>query len=351
MKIASASLQLASTHYASQENSVQERLRVWVGKRPEQAARPVAADAEKVPPPKISDAGYKAHKSDLNDDINHSVDNDPKLALIRSMLEFMTGRRVNLFDPSVLDQPVAAESLPAQGPARDAPPPPPSPSAGYGLEYDYHSSYTETESTSFSASGTVNTADGKTISFSISLSMQRSYHEEQNISVRAGDAQMKDPLVLNFAGNAAELSNTTFKFDLQNDGKLVDMPSLSGSSGFLAFDRNQDGKINNGSELFGPQTGNGFQEFSALDDDQNGWIDENDAAWSDLRIWNKTVDGTDRLQSLKEAGVGALSLAHVATPFDLKDSSNTSLGKILNTGIFLGENGDVGSIQQIDVAV
>jgi len=157
--------------------------------------------------------------------------------------------------------------------------------------------------------------------------------------------------VLNFAGTAAQLTDQRFKFDLDSDGKTEDINFVTGGSGFLAFDRNGDGRINDGSELFGARSGDGFAELAALDDDGNGWIDENDAAFDKLRLWSKDAAGEDRLLTLREANVGALSLARVATPFDLKDGGNALLGQIRASGVFLQEDGRAGTMQQVDLTV
>jgi hypothetical protein len=180
--------------------------------------------------------------------------------------------------------------------------------------------------------------------------MSRSYHEESDVTLRLGDAARKtDPLVLNFSGTAAQLSDQRFAFDLNADGSTEQINVLAPGSGFLVLDRNQDGKINNGSELFGPTTNNGFAELAKLDDDKNGWIDENDAAFKQLQVWRRDSSGQDQLQSLAAAGVGAIALSHVDTPFALKTNANELLGQIRTSGIFLQENGAAGTIQQIDL--
>ena len=116
--------------------------------------------------------------------------------------------------------------------------------------------------------------------------------------------------------------------DLDADGDKENINFATGGSGFLALDRNGDGKINDGSELFGATSGDGFADLATLDSDHNGWIDENDAAYTQLRVWTKDSAGNDQLSTLKQANVGAINLSSVATPFDLKDSSNALLGQI-----------------------
>ena len=180
--------------------------------------------------------------------------------------------------------------------------------------------------------------------------MARQYREDSSVSLRLGDAARQvDPLVLNFSGNAAQLSDQRFAFDLDARGGQEQIASLAPGSGFLVFDRNGDGVANDGSELFGPTSGDGFSELAALDGDGNGWIDEGDAAFGQLRVWTPDASGKGELATLAAAGVGALSLTHVATPFDLKTDDNQMLGQIRSTGIFLQENGSAGTMQHVDL--
>lgn len=346
MRITSANLQMAATHAASQRHAVSESLRMWVGReRPDFEGRGAApAPASQVD---ISDAAKAAQGSEARaaDKDRDPAESDPRLLLIRAMLEFLTGRKIKVFDARELGPDQPAPEPPGSG--RQAPP-----AAGYGVEYDYRETYSETEKTTFSASGMVRTADGREIRFTVDLAMERSYQEESRTSLRLGDVpQRKDPLVLNFAGTAAQLTDTRFRFDLDADGQADSINFVAPGSGFLVLDRNGDGKANDGSELFGPATGNGFAELSRLDDDRNGWIDENDRAYQDLRVWTKDAGGNDHLASLAEAQVGAISLLQVSTPFDIKDESNRTQGQIRSSGVFLQENGKAGTIQQVDLSV
>ncbi|HQV09129.1 MAG TPA: hypothetical protein PLL04_08230, partial [Thauera sp.] len=221
---------------------------------------------------------------------------------------------------------------------------------GFGMEYDFSATYTESEHMSFSAAGVVRTADGAEIRFELGFAMARSYTESVSFSLRAGDQRLKDPLVLDFGGPAAALSDVRFDFDLDGDGRNEQLPLLGGS-GFLAFDRNSNGRIDDGRELFGPASGDGFAELAALDEDGNGWIDEADGAWSQLRLWSPDAEGKGRLQSLTEAGVGAFYLGRVDTAFGLKDAANDTQGLMRASSIYLREDGGVGTVSQVDLRV
>lgn len=192
------------------------------------------------------------------------------------------------------------------------------------------------EQTTFHAEGSIVTAGGRAISFRAELTLSR---EDIRIE-QSGGANATDPLVLNFGGVRASLLDSQVEFDLNSDGVMERMPELDSSSGFLFIDRNSDGMATNGGELFGPTTGDGFQELAALDDDANGWIDEGDAVFGQLRVW---LQGGDSVWTLSELGVGALYASSVATPFSLDG------GVIRSSGVYLNEDGRAGTIQQVDL--
>src|SRR6185436_3680029 len=103
-----------------------------------------------------------------------------------------------------------------------------------------------------------------------------------------------------FDNATTTLGGRRISFDLDLDGTKDNLTLPTQGSAFLAIDRNHNGQIDDGHELFGPNTGNGFEELAALDDDGDGWLDEDDAAFADLRVW----DGTGKPRTLAEAGVG-----------------------------------------------
>ena len=267
--------------------------------------------------------------------------------MVRDLIERMTG---------VVAQITTLPSEPALAAAEFAPASPsPAPqaarSAGFGLVVEQHTVLEESEHTQFAAEGIVRTADGQEVRFTLQLDMQRSYREETWSSLRLGDAAVPvDPLVINFDGTAAELQDLRFAFDLDGDGQTENVPLLAGNRGYLALDRNQNQRIDNGLELFGPATGQGFAEL-AQHDDGNGWIDENDAVFSQLRVWTPSADGTGPLRTLQDMGVGALHLASADSPFALRGEHNSALGAVRSTSIYLREDGGAGTVQQIDLVV
>lgn len=214
--------------------------------------------------------------------------------------------------------------------------------SGSYQEIQYHF---EEEETKFYSEGTVKTADGRSISFDIEATMSRRFEEYAKVQIDYRKAAMVDPLVINLADNTAEVKEQKFLFDIDADGELDNISILSELCGFLALDKNEDGKINDGSELFGTKSGDGFRDLAVFDMDGNGWIDENDPIFNKLRIWTKTADGRDKLVGLGVAGVGAIYLGNLSTEFTMEGA------QIRKTGIYLKENGEVGTVQHVDFAV
>lgn len=211
--------------------------------------------------------------------------------------------------------------------------------------------YFEAEQTDFATEGKVVTASGKEITFQVEVSMSRSFYEETASFLDMSAVKLTDPLVINLDTETASVSDQKFYFDLDADGHAEQISRLNAGSGFLALDKNGDGVINDGSELFGTASGNGFADLAKYDQDGNGWIDEADEIFDKLLIWQKDENGKDVLRGLGAAGVGAIYLGNVNTEFSLNSQvDNKTNAMVRQTGMFLYENGAAGTVQQIDLA-
>ncbi|MFN8524785.1 MAG: hypothetical protein U0821_16945 [Chloroflexota bacterium] len=374
MRIESSSLNFASRHDLVQRTEKRETLRAWVGdRRPDferseraggaergaddvrEARRALLREAAEPPRrvhhhPPVSAADQVTAKAKTDaEEANQEIDGDSKLQVLIALIERTTGHRIRRvkLEAATADAP----KLEGVDSAAAANTPAPPPRQGWGVEYDSVTRVAEHEQTTFAAEGVVKTADGKEIKLNLDLQMTRDYVSEERVSIRAGDAVRKDPLVINYGGSAAELLAGKTEFDVDADGKADQIATLQPGSAYLALDLNGDGAINDGSELFGTKSGDGFADLARYDDDHNGWIDEGDAVFSRLKLWNQAAGGTSSLQSIQAQQIGAIYLGRQATPFELKDANNQSLGAVRSTGIFLRENGSVGSVQQIDLTV
>ncbi|WP_419570583.1 hypothetical protein [Rheinheimera sp.] len=188
--------------------------------------------------------------------------------------------------------------------------------------------------------GSASFSDGTEVSWSISFEMS---YQEFSYSERV-EQPMQDPLVLSMNGQPAELTDQTSAFALTAQQSSI--RHLAYDQYYLAADHNDNGQVDNGTELFGPQSGQGFAELAQHDDDLNGWIDQNDRIWSALNLWRPG----DGLYSMKHAGVMALNLNTVATPFTLRQGDQV-MGQLQRSAVFLTEEKQAGLLQQIDISV
>lgn len=209
----------------------------------------------------------------------------------------------------------------------------------------------EMENTAFQTTGVARTKDGREINFGVTVEMSRAFCAEFE-SFTQEDYVVTDPLMINLDSNVANITDMKFMFDIDADGQKEEVSLAGKGSGFLALDKNGDGKINDGSELFGTKSGDGFKDLAAYDEDGNGWIDEADSIFKKLKVWSKDENGKDILISLKKADVGAIYLGNANTEFSMKSGIENQTDAIIRkTGIYLKESGGAGTVQHVDLAV
>jgi hypothetical protein len=206
------------------------------------------------------------------------------------------------------------------------------------------------ESMTFKANGKITTEEGREIKFSLNSQMAQSF-EFNSFIERSEGLVLRDPLVVSFDQQPAQMSLEKIQFDLEADQVLEEIPLWRSGSGYLALDRNDNGRIDDGSELFGTQSGDGFADLRAYDEDQNGWIDENDAVFAQLKVWHQTGEGLQQLDGLLEVGIGAIYLDAVKSDYHYRDAQLNPTAKIQQSSVMLMEDGRVGTVQQIDLSV
>ncbi|MEC3863369.1 calcium-binding protein [Mesobacterium sp. TK19101] len=129
-----------------------------------------------------------------------------------------------------------------------------------------------------------------------------------------------DPLVIDLDGDGLEtlsIYQSGVHFDMGDDLFGERTGWLKGDDGFLVRDVNDNGRIDDVSEMFGGQTGRGFDDLAVFDQaahggNGDGRITAADAIWSDLLIWrDSNEDGvTDdgELLTLDQLGIVSFDL-------------------------------------------
>ena len=136
------------------------------------------------------------------------------------------------------------------------------------------------------------------------------------------------PLILDLDGDGIETQSIRngVQFDIYGTGEKVQTGWVSGGDGLLVLDRNGDGSINGGGELFGEATvlsngdkaKTGYEALADLDSNADGVISQGDTAFDQLQVW---VDGNSdgisqagELFALKDLGITELNLNAISTP-------------------------------------
>ena len=223
-------------------------------------------------------------------------------------------------------------------------------SDGLSVRFSRYRYVSEDQSSLIVSSGVINLEDGRELNFNLYFNRARESELSVQQSFSVEVRPVTDPLVVNFAADSVALSSDAFFFDLNADGEQEKIAGLKSGSGFLVLDLNANGEIDDGTELFGPQTGSGFGELARYDDDGNRWIDEQDPVFSQLKVWVDAGSAHQRLMTLSEVGIGAIYLGSTGDHFDLVSNQGMLLGRTKAAGIMLMENGEVKTVQEIDLA-
>ncbi|MDG9785151.1 hypothetical protein N7408_28495, partial [Pseudomonas otitidis] len=174
----------------------------------------------------------------------------------------------------------------------------------------------------------------------------------QNFNSANSFVQRRDPLSLDLDGDGIETvgTNTGITFDFDGDGLKTGTGWVKGDDGFLVLDRNGNGQIDNGGELFGVDTvkangqkaTDGFDALRDFDSNGDGVFDAKDAQFANVRVWQDTnQDGiaqAGELKTLAEHNIVAINLDSTA-------SNQTSNGNLISaTGTFIRGDGTQGNV-------
>jgi len=171
---------------------------------------------------------------------------------------------------------------------------------------------------------------------------------------------MGDPLVLDLADDGFQFSapEAGVEFDLHGHGQ-VQTAWVGAGDALLAIDRNMNGLIDDGSELFGEAvaldgsvSANGFQALALVDEraqggNGNGKVDAGDRLFRKLRLWSDTnrdgVSQESELTTLTQSGIVELSLASTADLSNVDGHGN----QLALQGTFQRKNGKTGKMVDV----
>lgn len=225
----------------------------------------------------------------------------------------------------------------------------------WGISVNRKVEYYQKNSIEFHTTAKIKTSDNKNIDFNVSFAFSKEFREVHEEQIDLSSNNFIDPLIINYKGDIKSFDNIStnlrFSFDLNDDEEIERIPLVKDGSGFLALDKNANGRIDSGSELFGTKSGNGFADLKKYDKDENDWIDENDDIFHNLRIWEKTESGEDNLITLAQAGIGAIYLASVNSDFDYHATLQDKIAHLKQSSFYLKENGQPGLITGVDFIV
>lgn len=143
--------------------------------------------------------------------------------------------------------------------------------------------------------------------------VSRKEQEQASLSIsRSEEVQQADPLALDLNGDGLQTTgvNHGILFDINGDGSKEQVSFVSGGDAFLAYDRNGNGVIDSGKELFGDNNGyvHGFAELTAYDENKDGKIDAADAIYDKLQLLSIDNEGSHQLNSLNDSGISSISV-------------------------------------------
>jgi len=363
MHIVAGNVSLSASHSLSTSVQRTERVEAWVDRPPQRPeavtvslsdlARRMAEDAEDALSDlkeELADAGLLPGSSKVEgtEEEEELPIDDLKLLVLAILLETVTGHRFEFIDmdklehdPEAMDQ--LEETARMQKEARGAD----DGRAGWGLRIDVEEVHERHERQRFQASATLKTEDGRILKVDMDVLQRRFERSRRSWQLRAGDA-VKDPLVLDFGEPGTRVADDSLSVDLDGDGTLDNLHHLGNRSPYLVHDKDGDGEVDDGSELFGPSTNDGYAELRALDSDGNGFLDSADPAWSRLHVWMHHEGGSE-LMALSDKGVGALYVGDIEAPFRLLDGSGTRRAQQQAMSFWVGEDGTSGTTRRVDV--
>jgi hypothetical protein len=173
------------------------------------------------------------------------------------------------------------------------------------------------ETVSFTVNGVVKTADGQEISFELNLNIEKTLLIEKDINIQTEDGNSTDPMIVNFSGTAAQLTSFSFEFQFESDDN-------NGGS----FRRPGWGQIR-----FGADIKRLYDAFRAV-----------------MRTL-KQADLGNLAESHEKKPGDSMGLQGMQLPFQVDNLQFDMETIMMKNSMYLYEDGNAGSTQQINLAL
>lgn len=175
---------------------------------------------------------------------------------------------------------------------------------------------------------------------------------------------LRDPLTLDLDGDGLETipASAGVLFDHDGDGVATGTGWVGSDDGLLVWDRNTNGQIDSGRELFGDSTiksnsqfaVDGFDALADLDTNADGVVNASDTNFAQLRVWRDTdqdgVTDAGELSTLSSLGIAGFNTAKTENDQVLADGNHIAdLGTYIRTDGSTATMGDVGEMADIDL--
>ena len=306
-----------------------------------------AVRPQRPTPPPLPDPMDPKDELDINEDNHLSVKQRMTLLLLKKFFGF----DAELFDPRELQEAQESGEKAAEE-VREATQRRPARESNTWVDAGVRRTIEVKEQVEFEAQLTARVDDGQggTVEQKVSVKLRtsREFFQQEEATLQAGNRPKKDPLVLDLTGEGIDLTGVEdgTVFDLDADGVAERAATVRGGTGLLWMDRNGNGQLDNGSELFGDFDGaaDGFDALAALDANGDGRVNMNDASFDQLRVRLNNGGQTQDL-SMEQAGVASLELQNQKLPASLGESASIDA-----VGVFQRTDGSLGMMADVLLA-
>jgi|GEM_PF-2091567 len=171
-------------------------------------------------------------------------------------------------------------------------------------------------------------------------------------------APRRDPLVFDLNGNGLETTGISatnpILFDHDADGVKTATGWVSANDAFLVLDKNGNGVIDNGRELFGDAmlksngqlATDGFDALRDLDSNADGKISSGDTQFSNLRLWRDlNQDGISQSNELFTLGSQNIAAINAGSTTNSQILSNGN--QLADLGSFIKTDGSSGTLGEV----